>query len=89
MTAEENVRAGGFGEAVIALLHDHDLGDALLLNLTMPDEIVDHGPQKVYREVYDLDGEGIARRTAEAIEGRAASAAKAGEATERAASLAG
>lgn len=86
VTAEENVRAGGFGEAVIALLHDHDLGDALLLNLTMPDEIVDHGPQKVYREVYDLDGEGIARRTAEALEGRAASAA---QATERAASLAG
>ena len=63
ITAEENVRAGGFGEAALALLADHGLADALLLNLTMPDEIVDHGPQKVYRRVYDLDGEGIARRT--------------------------
>tara|TARA_B100001123_G_scaffold449335_1_gene614256 strand:- start:2147 stop:2602 length:456 start_codon:yes stop_codon:yes gene_type:complete len=62
ITAEENVRAGGFGEAVLALLADHKAPEALLLNLTMPDDIVDHGPQKVYRGVYDLDGEGIARQ---------------------------
>ncbi len=70
VTAEENVRAGGFGEAVIGLLTDHGLGDALLLNLTMPDAIVDHGPQKVYRQVYDLDGAGIAQRTVEALRAR-------------------
>ena len=70
VTAEENVRAGGIGEAVLALLCDHRLADAFLLSLTMPDEIVDHGPQKVYRQVYDLDGAGIARRTAEALQAR-------------------
>ncbi len=70
ITAEENVRAGGFGEAVLALLADNGVPDALLLNLTMPDEIVDHGPQKVYRNVYDLDGDGIARRTLEALRDR-------------------
>ena len=70
VTAEENVRAGGFGDAVLELLSDHGLADTLILNLTMPDTIVDHGPQKVYRQVYDLDGAGIARRAAEALAGR-------------------
>ena len=70
ITAEENVRAGGFGEAVLALLADNGLPETLLLNLTMPDDIVDHGPQKVYRGVYDLDGDGIARRAMEALADR-------------------
>ena len=67
ITAEENVRAGGFGEALLALLADNGVSDSLLLNITMPDAIVDHGPQKVYRGVYDLDGNGIARRTLEVL----------------------
>ena len=67
ITAEENVRAGGFGEALLALLADNGVADSLLLNITMPDAIVDHGPQKVYRGVYDLDGDGIARRTLEVV----------------------
>ncbi len=70
ITAEENVRAGGFGEAVLAALADNGVPEALLLNLTMPDDIVDHGPQKVYRNVYDLDGDGIARRTLEVLKDR-------------------
>ena len=70
MTAEENVRAGGFGEAVLALLADNDVSESLLLNLTMPDDIVDHGPQKTYRGVYDLDGAGIARRAMEVLPDR-------------------
>ena len=70
ITAEENVRAGGFGEAVLDVLADNEVPGALLLNLTMPDAIVDHGPQKVYRSVYDLDGDGIARRTIEVMRAR-------------------
>ena len=46
VTAEENVRAGGFGDAVLELLADHGLADTLILNLTMPDTIVDHGPRR-------------------------------------------
>jgi len=70
LTAEENVRAGGFGEAVLALLADHGLADAVLGNLTMPDAIVDHGPQSVFRALYQLDAAGIAARAAEALEAR-------------------
>ncbi len=61
LTAEENVRAGGFGDAVLELLGDHGLASAWLGALTMPDQIVDHGPQKTFRHIYHLDGEGIAR----------------------------
>ena len=76
VTAEENVRAGGFGEAVLALLADNGVPEALLLNLTMPDDIVDHGPQKVYRGVYDLDGDGIARRAMEVLKDRGVRSAR-------------
>ncbi|MCC6383490.1 MAG: 1-deoxy-D-xylulose-5-phosphate synthase, partial [Dehalococcoidia bacterium] len=71
VTAEENVRAGGFGEAVLALLSDHGLADRLLLMLTMPDAIVDHGPQALFRRLHSLDAEGIAARTQEVLAARA------------------
>jgi 1-deoxy-D-xylulose-5-phosphate synthase len=62
VTAEENVRAGGFGEAVLDLLADHGLAHKNLANLAMPDVIVDHGPQTTFRQIYQLDGTGIAAR---------------------------
>jgi len=62
ITVEENVRAGGFGDAVLALLADNRLADRFLAALTMPDEIVDHGPQATMRERYGVDGKGIADR---------------------------
>lgn len=68
VTVEENVRAGGFGDAVLELLADHGLANKCLLNLTMPDAIVDHGPQTTFRRIYQLDGAGIAARTKEVLE---------------------
>ena len=68
VTAEENVRAGGFGDAVLELLSDHGLANKCLANLTMPDAIVDHGPQTTFRQIHQLDGAGIAARTQEALE---------------------
>ena len=67
VTAEENVQAGGFGEAVLSLLAEHGLAHKFLLCLAMPDEIVDHGPQSTFRELYDLDAKGIALRTQAAL----------------------
>jgi 1-deoxy-D-xylulose-5-phosphate synthase len=67
ITAEENVRAGGFGDAVLELLSDHGLAQKCLANLTMPDAIVDHGPQTTFRKLHQLDGAGIAARTKEAL----------------------
>jgi 1-deoxy-D-xylulose-5-phosphate synthase len=68
VTAEENVRSGGFGEAVLGLLSDHRLADKFLDMVTMPDAIVDHGPQKTMRQIYELDAAGIAARARAALE---------------------
>jgi 1-deoxy-D-xylulose-5-phosphate synthase len=68
VTAEENVRAGGFGEGVLEALAEHGCADAFLDAITMPDSIVDHGPQSTMRAIYQLDGAGIAARTKAAIE---------------------
>ncbi|HEY4669043.1 MAG TPA: 1-deoxy-D-xylulose-5-phosphate synthase [Tepidiformaceae bacterium] len=70
ITVEENVRAGGFGDAVLALLADNCLADRFIAALTMPDEIVDHGPQPTMRARYGVDARGIAEcaRKALAIE---------------------
>ncbi|MGI8927721.1 MAG: 1-deoxy-D-xylulose-5-phosphate synthase [Tepidiformaceae bacterium] len=70
VTAEENVRAGGFGEAVLALLAEHGLAGQYLLNLAMPDAIVDHGPQATFKRLHDLDGAGIAERARQALQAR-------------------
>ncbi len=72
ITAEENVRAGGFGDAVLEVLADNRLADRCLLNLTMPDSIVDHGPQKTFRALSSLDAAGIAARTVEVLAARRA-----------------
>jgi len=67
VTAEENVRAGGFGSGVLELLADRRMADKFLVSLTMPDAIVDHGPQKTFRKLYFLDAEGIAFRVREVL----------------------
>lgn len=67
VTAEENVAAGGFGEGVLDLLGTHGLAAAWLCGLSMPDAIVDHGPQATFRELYELDAAGIAARTRAAL----------------------
>jgi len=75
VTAEENVRAGGFGEAVLAMLADNGLAATVIDTLTMPDAIVDHGPQSVFRALYQLDAAGIAARAAAALSARTAETA--------------
>ncbi|MGE5597471.1 MAG: 1-deoxy-D-xylulose-5-phosphate synthase [Hyphomicrobiales bacterium] len=72
LTAEENVRAGGFGEAVLDLLSDHGLADRYLGGLAMPDQIVDHGPQATFRHIWKLDAEGIAETARAALKARLA-----------------
>ncbi len=68
ITAEENVRAGGFGEAVREALAGAGLASSLVETLAMPDAIVDHGPQSAMRSVHSLDSAGIARRAREILD---------------------
>lgn len=67
VTAEENVRAGGFGEGVLEALSAGGQAAKFLDAITMPDAIVDHGPQSTMRRIYQLDAAGIAARTKAAL----------------------
>lgn len=59
ITVEENVRAGGFGEAVAASLRDAGLGGIPLRLVTLPDEFVEHGSQAILRAQCGIDADGI------------------------------
>ena len=59
LTVEEHVVAGGFGSAVSELFAERGAKVDLEI-LGVPDEWVDHGPQKIWRKHFGLDAEGIA-----------------------------
>jgi len=59
LTVEENVRAGGFGSAVLELLADRDLSGVTVKRLGIPDTFVEHGAQDILRQKYELDAAGI------------------------------
>jgi 1-deoxy-D-xylulose-5-phosphate synthase len=62
VTIEEHILAGGFGSAVIELLHERGLLDVEVLRLGIPDQFLEHGPQRVLREKWGLDCRGILAR---------------------------
>ncbi|NCC25709.1 MAG: 1-deoxy-D-xylulose-5-phosphate synthase [Deltaproteobacteria bacterium] len=60
LVVEENVLAGGFGSAVLEFLSDHGLMSGLTVRrLGLPDEFVEHGPQKWLRAKWGLNKDGI------------------------------
>jgi 1-deoxy-D-xylulose-5-phosphate synthase len=59
VTVEEHVRSGGFGSAVGELLAERGARAELEI-LGVPDVWVDHGAQKLLRQRFGLDAEGIA-----------------------------
>ncbi len=68
VTVEEGYLAGGFGSAVVELLEENGLLDAVkVARLGVPDEIVTHGDQKVLLGQYGLDAEGIAAKVDAAL----------------------
>jgi len=62
LTVEENTLAGGFGSAVLQLLHNSGIHDIRIRCLGLPDMFIEHGTQAQLRALHDLDGAGIARR---------------------------
>jgi 1-deoxy-D-xylulose-5-phosphate synthase len=59
VTVEEHAVAGGFGSAVAELLADRGARAELEI-LGVPDEWIDHGAQKAWRQRFGLDAGGIA-----------------------------
>ncbi|MBK5274320.1 MAG: 1-deoxy-D-xylulose-5-phosphate synthase [Desulfuromonadales bacterium] len=60
MTVEENALQGGFGSAVLELLHDNGLQGVKIRRLGIPDRYIEHGSQAQLRKDVGIDAEGIA-----------------------------
>jgi 1-deoxy-D-xylulose-5-phosphate synthase len=58
VTVEENVIQGGFGSAILELLHRHDILLPVRL-IGVPDHFIHHGAQKIQRTELGLDAAGI------------------------------
>ncbi len=62
LTVEEGALPGGFGDAVLEFFHKHDeLAEPKIHCIGLPDEFIDHGPQAVWRDRFNLSAEGIVR----------------------------
>ena len=65
ITVEENALPGGFGSAVLEFLAGAGIHPQKVKCLGIPDQFVEHGPQKTLREKFGLDPAGIARSARE------------------------
>jgi 1-deoxy-D-xylulose-5-phosphate synthase len=59
ITAEEHVLLGGFGSAVLECLDAKGLTGIKTYRIGLPDSFVEHGTQKMLRQKYGLDVDGI------------------------------
>jgi 1-deoxy-D-xylulose-5-phosphate synthase len=59
ITIEENIRQGGFGSAVLELLHDEGINNFQIKRLGVHDTFVEHGPCKLLRKKYGIDAQAI------------------------------
>ena len=62
VTVEENVLAGGFGSAVLEAMESAGVASVRVERIGLPDIFVEHGPQELFRSMFDLDAAGIIRR---------------------------
>ena len=60
LTVEENALQGGFGSAVLELLHDNGRQQVRIKRLGIPDRYIEHGSQAQLRKDVGIDAEGIA-----------------------------
>jgi len=61
VSMEENVSCGGFGEKVLECLNENNM-DCDYLNISVPDEYVEHGNVEMLKKEIGLDAESIAER---------------------------
>ncbi len=60
ITVEENALQGGFGSAVLELLHDNNAEQVKVKRLGIPDRYIEQGPQAQLRKDVGIDADGIA-----------------------------
>ncbi|MFC1840315.1 1-deoxy-D-xylulose-5-phosphate synthase [Thermodesulfobacteriota bacterium] len=59
LVAEENIRHGGLGGAILEFLEDSGLHAVKTRRLGLPDKFIEHGPLALLKEKYGLDKTGI------------------------------
>jgi len=59
LTVEENALQGGFGSAVLELLHDNNAAHIKVKRLGIPDQYIEQGPQAQLRKDVGIDADGI------------------------------
>jgi 1-deoxy-D-xylulose-5-phosphate synthase len=59
VTVEDNVIQGGFGSAVLECLTDSGITGTRVARIGLPDQFIEHGPQKLLREKYGIDSTAI------------------------------
>jgi 1-deoxy-D-xylulose-5-phosphate synthase len=62
VTIEENVLAGGFGSGVLEAMESAGLSGVRVERIGLPDRFIEHGPQELFRAMFDLDRDGIVKR---------------------------
>jgi len=60
VTMEENVKAGGFGSAVMECLQRNGLSDCVVKQVGIPDEFIEHGKPQQQREHCGLEAHQVA-----------------------------
>ena len=66
ITVEEGALPGGFGDAVLEFYHaNHDLAEPKVRCIAVPDFFVDHGPQAMWRDRFNMSAAGIVREIKE------------------------
>lgn len=65
VTMEENVKKGGFGESVSVFLCENNVRNIRHLNISLPNEYLEHGDQDILKEKTGLDSESITNKILE------------------------
>ena len=61
VTMEENVRSGGFGEAVCQYVSE-SRADISVLNIALPDDYIEHGNVSILKAEAGIDAQSVAER---------------------------
>ena len=68
VTVEEHALSGGFGSAVLECLDTKGMTGIKTHRIGLPDAYIEHGAQKVFRQKYGLDADGIYATVKEFVE---------------------
>ncbi|WP_066717756.1 1-deoxy-D-xylulose-5-phosphate synthase [Clostridium sp. Marseille-P299] len=67
VTMEENVKRGGFGESVSVFLFEEGIQGVKHINISLPNEFLEHGDQGILREKSGLDAISIVKKIESSI----------------------